>query len=186
MLHATAVARDATGDVAAFAGPSLAGKSTIAYGLGQRAGWSLVCDDTLAFSSANGEIRLHRMQNEARLRVPSAAYYGKTNAVAEPLSWPEGPLRLAAVYVLDGDPDRLGPASIARLGAAESYALLLEQAHALTLNFPRHNQQLMRDYLHLVTAVPVFRLAYRKSFEVMENTLDTVEHHIRSHASQNI
>jgi hypothetical protein len=180
VLHASAIACGATGDVVAFAGPSQAGKSTMAYGLGQRAGWGLVCDDTMAFSSGEDGITLHRLQNEARLRPASAAYYGRTDAAFEPVSWPARSLRLTAVYFLDGDPNLPHPALITRLRAAESYPLLLEQAYALTLKLPKHNQQLMRDYLDLAAAVPVFRLAYRKSFEAVEEVFDVLENHLRT------
>ena len=39
-----------TGDAVAFTGPTHAGKSTTAYGVGRREGWRPICDDTLAFS----------------------------------------------------------------------------------------------------------------------------------------
>src|SRR5215211_4151038 len=72
VLHASAVARSADGSAVAFAGPSHAGKSTMAYGLGRRSGWSLVSDDTLAFSSGTpagaAQISVHRLRNDARLR----------------------------------------------------------------------------------------------------------------------
>jgi hypothetical protein len=38
----------------------------------------------------------------------------------------------------------------------------------------------MRDYLDLAAAVPVFRLAYRKSFEAVEDIFDTLENHLRT------
>ena len=159
VLHASAVARSATGEVVAFAGPSHAGKSTTAYGLGQRCGWTLLCDDTLAFSSDTDGITLHRLPNEARLRPASAAYYRRTHAVAEPVRWPAQPLRLTAVFFLQGDPSLPHPALITRLRASEAYPLLLEQAHALTLKFPKHNHRLMRDDLDLAAAAPAFQLA---------------------------
>jgi hypothetical protein len=177
VLHATAVADTETGDVLAFAGPSGAGKSTIAYGLGRRAGWSLVCDDTLAFSPEGGAVTLHPMPNEPRLRPPSAAYYGTTGRAVELKGWPARPIRLRAVYFLDGDPHLERPVRIERLDAAGSYSRLLDQAHTLTLAIPRHNQQLMRTYADLAARVPVFSLQFRKSFDAIEAVLDAVEAH---------
>jgi len=66
------------------------------------------------------------------------------------------------------------------LKAGESYALLLEQAHAVTLKLAKHNRQLMRDYLELAATIPVFRLTYRRSFEAIEEVFDALEDHLRS------
>lgn len=177
VLHATAVADTVTGEVLAFAGPSGVGKSTIAYGLGRRAGWTLVCDDTLAFSSDERGILLHRMPNEPRLRPPSAAYYGTTGRALERIVWPAQEPRLRGVYFLSGDPDLASPVRVTRLNAAESYRRLLDQAHALTLKIPRHTRQLMLAYAGLAASVPVFGLEYRKSFDRIEAVLDAVERH---------
>jgi len=184
VLHASAVARSADGSAVAFAGPSHAGKSTMAYGLGRRSGWSLVSDDTLAFSAASTtgavEIQLHRLPNDARLRPASAEYFGRTAQPVESYDWLTRPPRMTAVYFLDGDPALPSPARITTLKAGESYALLLEQAHAVTLKLARHNQQLMRDYLQLAATIPVFRLTYRRSFEAFEEVVDALEDHLRS------
>lgn len=174
VLHASAVASTQSGDVIAFAGATQAGKSTMAYGLAQRAGWQLVCDDTLSFSSDESGINLHPLPNESRLRPLSAAHYGRTE-IAEPVVWPARPLHLRAAFFLVGDSNNTLPVTITRLKAAESYPLLLGQAFALTLKLPKHNQQLMRDYLDLTASVPVFRLAYRKSFDVMDEIFDVLE-----------
>jgi hypothetical protein len=184
VLHASAVARSADGSAVAFAGPSHAGKSTMAYGLGRRSGWSLVSDDTLAFSSATvrgaAEIHVHRLPNDARLRPASAEYFGRTADLAESYDWLTRPPRLTAIYFLDGDPDLPCPARITTLKAGESYALLLEQAHAVTLKLAKHNRQLMRDYLQLAATIPVFRLTYRRSFEAIEDVFDVLEDHLRA------
>ncbi len=179
VLHASAVASSTSGEVVAFTGSSGAGKSTMAYGLGMRPRWTLICDDTLAFSHASSSdarrIVLHRLRNDARLRPASAEYYGTTGA---PLEWPKHPLRLKAVYALQASPDHCRGAQFTRLRSAESYPLLLEQAYALTLKIPKHNQQLMRDYLELTASIPVFRLEYRKSFQIVEEVVDAVEDHL--------
>jgi len=180
VLHASAVAATQSADVVAFAGPTQAGKSTLAYGLAQRAGWQLVCDDTLSFSSDNSTINLHPLPNESRLRPLSAAHYGRTESVPEPVVWPERPLHLRAVFFLAGDSNHRLPVAITRLKAADAYSLLLGQAFALTFKLPKHNQQLMREYLALAASVPVYRLAYRKSFDVMDEIFDVVEESLRT------
>jgi len=188
VLHASAVARSADGSAVAFAGPSHAGKSTMAYGLGRRSGWGLVSDDTLAFSSATVTgtvaINLHRLPNDARLRPASAEYFGGTAPPAEPYDWLTRPPRLTAIYFLDGDPHLACPARVTTLKAGESYALLLEQAHAVTLKLAKHNRQLMQDYLELAATIPVFRLTYRRSFEAIEEVFDMLEDHLRATETQ--
>jgi hypothetical protein len=185
VLHASAVAWSTTGEVIAFTGPSGAGKSTTAYGLSRRPGWSLVADDTLAFeaSGARGAepqpsaIALYPLRKQVRLRQPTAEYFGKSVETQESFEWPDGPLQLGAIYVLDSRADTIEDVTISRLPAAEGYPLLLAQAHALTLNVAAHNQRLMRDYLTLAATAPVFRLSYAKAFASFDAMLDAVEAH---------
>lgn len=177
VLHASAAARTSTGDVFAFTGPSGAGKSTMAFSLAQRPGWTLVADDTLAFSVSGGAIELHPLRNEARLRPATAAYHGRRDEAPQPVEWPDVALTLRRVYVLDGVDAAPEAAVIGPLGAAEGYTRLLEQAHAFTLQIPAFNQQLMRDYLALAAAVPLVRLTYRRSFDSMTAILDRIEQH---------
>jgi hypothetical protein len=183
VLHATAVA-DPKGRAVAFTGPTHSGKSTVAYGLGRRPGWRLVCDDMLGFSidrAGPPRLQLHPLKSEARLRSASAEYYGKTGFTKEAITWPGGPLDLAAIYALDPEEARLtrtDPAVIRPLRPQESYPLLLQQAYALSLNTPAVSQQLMRDYLDLTALVPTFRLSYQRGFDVFERVLDAVERHM--------
>jgi hypothetical protein len=179
VLHASAAVRAETGDVVAFAGTSGAGKSTIAYSLGRRAGWQTVSDDTLAFSCADGRVALHPLRREVRLRAATARHYGRTGEVFEPLAWPTGSVALARVYFLAVDPSVAAATAITPLSAAENYRRVLEQAFALSLNVPELNRKLMLDYAALA-AVPSFRLAYRRSFDVIESVLDDLEAHALS------
>ena len=178
VLHASAVAHRDTGRVLAFTGPSGAGKSTIAYGLGQRARWAHVADDTLAFSMDGGRILLHPLKNDARLRPATAAYHGRSDAPLQPITWPDHPIVLSRLFVIAGDDDLPADAVIEPLTAGASYTLLLQQAHAFTLQVPLFNQKLMREYLALTAAVPVFRLTYRRSFDRMDAILDAVEKNV--------
>ncbi len=177
VLHASAVMRDDDGSVVAFAGPGGAGKSTIAYALSRRPGWTQIADDTLAFSSAGQSTALHPLRNEARLRPATAAFYGRAGEAPQPLEWPAGELSLAAVYFATGHADLPDAATVDRLAPAEGYVRLLEQAHSFTLKIPEFNQQLLRDYLDLTAKVPVFALTYRKSFDAIDEMLDAIEAH---------
>jgi hypothetical protein len=175
VLHASAVARGSDGRVVAFTGPSGAGKSTLAYSLAQRAGWTQVADDTLAFSVEEGRVRLHPLPNEARLRPSAAEFHGRAAERLEPLEWPAFPLSLGQVYVIGGDDAILDAARVEPLGAAEAYTRLLEQAHAFTLQVPAFNQRLMRDYLTVAARVPTLRLTYRPRFEDLDKVVDRIE-----------
>lgn len=177
VLHASAVGRAVDGGVVAFAGPGEAGKSTLAYALSRRPGWTQVADDTLAFSSAGQSIALHPLRNETRLRPSTAAFYGRTSEAPRALEWPAGALVLAAVYFVTGNVGLSETVRIVRLAPADAYVRLLEQAHAFTLKIPEFNQQLMRDYLDLTARVPIFALTYRKSFDAIDEMLDVLETH---------
>lgn len=178
VLHASAVVHAAGDRVIAFTGPSGAGKSTMAYGLAQRAGWTHLADDTLAFSVDDGTVRLHPLKNDARLRPATAAYHGRAGVPAEPIAWPDRPLSLSALFVIAGDDEQTADAVVTPLAAGESYTRLLQEAHAFTLQVPAFNRQLMRDYLALAAAVPVLRLTYRRSFDCMNGILDVVERNV--------
>ena len=186
VLHASAVASEGSGDVIAFTGPSGAGKSTTAYGVAQRRGWQLVADDTLAFSidghdRAEPRIDLYPLRNEARLRPATAEYFGEREPTEIPFAWPVVDLRLRIVYALDARDDHDGPPAYIELRAAESYPLLLQQAHAMTLSLREHNRRLMRDYLSLAAGIRVFRISFKKSFSDFGSVLDDIETHACRH-----
>ena len=180
VLHASAVA-STNGDVIAFTGPSGASKSTTAYGLSQRPGWTPVSDDAMAFSchadDADEPIILYPLRSEARLRQATARYFGKSEATDIPFDWPSTRLRLKLIYALDPSPDPSTPVSFARLRAAESLPLLLAQAHAFSINEPEHNQRLLRDYLSLAVAVSCFRFTFPRTFSALATNLDQLEAH---------
>ena len=183
VLHASAVA-SRTGDVIAFTGPSGACKSTTAYGLSQRTRWTMVADDTLAFScsdAANEPIALHPLRSEARLRHATATHFGQPEAIEIPFTWPAMPLRLKAIYALDASDNPETSVAFTPLRAAESFPLLLAQAHALSLCVPEHNQRLMRDYLSLAADVPAFRFTFPKCFAALELNFDALEAHAATH-----
>ena len=182
VLHTSAVVR-ADGIVIAFAGESGAGKSTTAFALAQRPGWNMLADDTLAFSfalDAPTAIRLHPLRLQSRLRPDAAHHFGKDPGVEESFSWPAAAPLLKAIYVLDGVNSQARP-TVERSSLSESYAFLLGQAHAMSLNDAVHNQRLMRDYATLAAAVEVSRLTYCKSFECLDETLDCIESHAREY-----
>lgn len=179
VLHASAVQCIATEACVAFTGSTHAGKSTTAYGMQRRAGWRPIADDTVAFSAEGTAIRLHPIPNAARLRPASAEFFA-VDRPAPRVPWPGGAPFLAAAYVLDGNPDYDPSAEFTRLRPSEALPLLLQQAYALSFEIPKYNQQLMKDYLALAAAVPMFRLRYRRSFDVAEELFSAIQGHLAS------
>lgn len=194
VLHASAVLFDhVDGGVVGFTGPTHAGKSTLAFGLARHAGWQLLADDTLVFSIAaspdrqvarrsTSRVPLHPLAQRARLRAPSAEYFGVAESESD-LPWPACSPELRAVYVLDPAGDRGPVADITPLGAAEALPLLLQQAYALSFGMPAQNQALMKDYVVLAATVPAFRLRYRRSFDAAGELFASVEQHVRTRLS---
>jgi hypothetical protein len=181
VIHASSARLAGTHDAVAFTGPTQAGKSTIAYGLGQYRGWRQLTDDTLAFTSSPVDgVRVYPLRNEARLRPATAAYFGRTGEAFEEVEWSTGPMVLRAIYVLDGDESVDTVAAFSRLRAAEALPLLLQQAYALSFEIARYNHLLMTDYAHLAASVPVFQLRYRRSFDVAAELFDAIDRHVET------
>lgn len=183
VLHASAVLCAVSDAAVAFTGPTHSGKSTTAFGLRRKPGWTALCDDTVAFSVARADggtrIHLHPLPNEARLRPASAEFYGlPADSASETLTWPSGTPTLRAVYVLEGDEHSRAVAEFTRLRTTDGLPLLLQQAYALSLELPKYNQQLMKDYLALAAGVPLFRLRYRRSFDVADELFAAIEAHL--------
>jgi hypothetical protein len=164
-----------------FSGPSGAGKSTIAYALGRRPGWSMIADDTIAFSCSDTSptpVRLHPLRLQSRLRDDTARYFGAPSAREEAFTWPAVTPALTALFILDGAVEH-ATVDIAPQSLSASYGDLLRQAHALSLNDAELNRQLMGDYATLATTISVFRLTYPKTFERLDTVLDQLEALVR-------
>jgi len=179
VLHASGVALAGSDKVVAFTGPTQTGKSTTAYALGRRAGWRLLADDSLAFawSPTDGAIRIHPLQNEARLRPASVEYFGQETGGRGRVPWPAGRLTLGTLFVLEASEEPGPVATFTRLTPAEGLPLLLQQAFALSFAIPEYNRQLLLNYARLA-AVPIFRLRYRRSFDAAEALYGAVEAHL--------
>ena len=174
VLHASAVVNTSSGNVCVFVGDNEAGKSTIAYGLGQRNGWQQIYDDTFSFAIDKGMVKIHFVPNVVRLRSESAKYYNQQTYSHQPIEWPDIQMKLKHIYILE----KLDvPGNIKVKKFVEAYHNLLENAYTLTLNLPKHNKRLMSDYLTLASDVPVFGLSTSKNFDGIEEVLDGIKNH---------
>lgn len=181
VLHASAVQMPQ--GVVAFCAFSETGKSTIAYGLGQR-GYTLWADDAVAFEPCTQHIRAVPLPFRIRLRPASAAYFGPDQAGTQtsrgwvsidPIEMEPGPL--AAVFVLK----RVAPADagkaveITRLSPSQAFPAVLTHAYWFSLQDIDCKRRMMQQYLDLVTHVAVFEVCFEDGLEKLPAILDGIE-----------
>jgi hypothetical protein len=65
-----------------------------------------------------------------------------------------------------------------RLSAADALPVLLQQAFALSFAVPEYNRQLLMHYAQLAASVPVFRLRFRRAFEIAGELYDGIDDHL--------
>lgn len=177
-LHGSATA-NAEGAVV-FCGLSGHGKSTLAYALAGRAGFTQIADDAVVLHPGGPTAFLVApLPFRPRLRPASAAFFqpadGRTTPPDTRPTRPDPPLR--AIVVLTQQPsdgtDRTA-ASIAPVAPAASFRLLLTHAHC----FDEHDRDAVRamvqDYFALADTIPVFTLHYRPDFSALPRLVDTV------------
>ena len=200
-LHATVVA---TGDCGVgLVGPCGAGKSTLAAHLINR-GWDLLTDDMLRvtfegnFALAHpGPCRLKLFKEPAERFLETAACFGPFNPaygqVCNPLndklifqlpddSAVRGARRLSALFYLD-QPSQDGETnkvSVARLGGQNLFKTILSSTMNTRHDAPARLQRHFQFAERLVRAVPVYRLIYRRDYDV----LDSIAEQIYQGASQ--
>jgi hypothetical protein len=187
VLHAGAVVlRD--GPAVLFCGASGRGKSTLVSAY-VKAGHELLADDCVALRMESGQVgvyggttlvRLRSSDVEAQLGVDSAfgppdAYSGKRQAplgrVNDGHSGQDAPL--AAVFLLDPPAKRV---EVETVPGATALVELLTSVYSLE---HREEQQTVGAFQRvgeiLESGLPVFRLAYPRSLELLPEVMATVE-----------
>ena len=187
VLHASAVVMEA--GVIALCAPSETGKSTLAYALKER-GDPLYADDAVVLRFPGGKPQLQQVPYTIRLRRPSAEHFGATpresTRVTGELPQLERPADVfAAIFVLErigrDDPGNDGSlVEVERLGQAKAFPLVLPHAYCFTLRDPQRKSLMMRQYLTLLSYVPVFRLRFRPGLENLEGIVDAIERAVGS------
>ncbi len=157
VLHASAV-RGPRG-VVAFSADAGVGKSTLAHQLAHH-GWGGWADDTLVLG--------RRRASFQSLALPFA--YRVDSALRDPPELPsqndvpadEGSAlaALAALVVLERDPELLAREELRRLDAAEAFRRVFPHAYAFSLQDTARKRRMLHAYLDLVTAVPVYALRF--------------------------
>jgi hypothetical protein len=173
VLHASAV-RGPRG-VLAFCATSGTGKSTVAYGLSRRAGYSLWADDAAAFDTARPGVQALPLPFSLHLRPSSLAYFGDKTASVAAVTAAE-PAPLTAVFVLERAADPLvAVAHAARLPAADGFTAVLQHAYCFDLETRRRRRETAEQYLELTARVPVCRLRFRTGLKTLPAVLDRIE-----------
>jgi hypothetical protein len=176
VLHASAVLSSA--GVAAFAAASEAGKSTLAYGLGER-GYGIWTDDALAFDVPDGRPHALPLPFRLRLRPGSAVHFGLAphpggTIAAERYGDVDAAAPIIALFLLERRGD--GPAvQIEPLAARDSLPLLVEQSYHFGNEESDRKRAMLARYLTLASAVPVFRLRMATGLAHIDAVLDAVE-----------
>lgn len=173
VLHASAV-RSAAG-IIGLCGVSQTGKSTIAFGLSQR-GFSIWCDDALAFQVSGQEPLAISLPFQLRLRPTARKLFGDEIMTPETSNLPgSDKAPLAAICVLRRDDEGAAPAKFRRLGFSEAFLRLLDHAYWFKLENASQKRQLIERYMDLAAAIPIFDVSFKSGLEHLPAVLDVIE-----------
>jgi hypothetical protein len=177
VLHASAV--NTSSGVIGFCADSQTGKSTIAFGLGQR-GYRVCADDALAFEASGSGVQVFELPFSIRLRPASAEYFD-TPVPPAPELGPDGLIsvgdkvaQLAALCVLTRQPqgERV---HLAKLDADAVIQRLLPHAYCFTLLDPELKRKTIKEYLRLAALVPVYEVRFAAAIDQLPSLLNEIE-----------
>ncbi|MBT8493766.1 MAG: hypothetical protein KJO07_11955 [Deltaproteobacteria bacterium] len=173
MLHASA-SLTPTG-VVLLAGDSGAGKSTTAYALAARLGWSQWADDTVVFGTDDG-VYSRRLPFQPRLFRETAEALGYHG---QPLTEPQRERApLSAVFFLEpAAPSE--PAGIEVLGPATTLERLLAQAYAFELDDPARKATMFQNYADMAQIIAGYRLRYVADMSAIDGCLELIAATVR-------
>ena len=167
VLHASAVV--GRHGVVALCGTSTAGKSTLAWALGER-GHTAIADDALPFAVVDSRTVVRGLAHRIRLRADVRARHGISQDAS--LRDPGEELRpLAEVVVLVPDESDSGE----RLSPVESFTALLPHAYCFALDDLETKAALTDAYLALAQGTPVTRVAVHDGLDRLDETVDVLE-----------
>jgi hypothetical protein len=174
-LHASAVAAP-DGRIVAFCGSSLAGKTTIAFGLSRR-GCPLWADDVVAFETRSEGLTTLRLPFKPNLREQSASYFGSQDrGPADNGHAPDwSRAKLGGVCVLERLAESQEDPVVERLSARDALIALLAHSFRFKPQKDEEKRRMMQDYLEVVAQLPVFRLRYSAGFDTLPAVIDEVE-----------
>jgi len=158
MLHAACLADPRSGRAVAFVAPGGTGKTTLARTLG-RGRWyvtdeTLVVDDDLAVTPYPKPLSIRR--------APTSPYKDETPPSTLGLVPPGGPVRLAALCLLERSDEHDGEPLVDRLGTLDAIVALVPQLSHL----PRMERPLQRLAALVESLGGVHRVTYRDAAEL--------------------
>ncbi|HEX9255450.1 MAG TPA: hypothetical protein VF938_07885 [Candidatus Angelobacter sp.] len=177
VLHASAV-RFPKG-IVALCGVSSSGKSTIAFGLGQR-GHALWADDSVVLELSD-PIRVVSVPFNIRLRPASAELFEFAAPAPayiedrERTYLPAESAPLFSVCVLWRDTEATSPVTMRRLSSAEAFANVLTHAYCFTFDDAERKRRMMDHYFDLVAKIPIFEIHYQSGLANLPAILDAIE-----------
>jgi len=177
VLHASAIWHTESQRAILFVGNSNTGKSTWAYGLGQRKGWAQLTDDAFAMSFPQGKMKVVPLPGIPRLRPQSKAHFEAHDAEQTPCPWPNTPVQLTSVYFLLPQPSLPTSLQLEPMASVNTFPQYIGQAFVLHLDWPSLHQTLIHNTLLLAAQVPTFQLLYRPSFARFDQAIEQLANH---------
>lgn len=177
VLHASAVRAPA--GVVTFCGITQSGKSTIAFALSNR-GYPLWADDMVAFEMSERGAAAVSLPFRPRLRK-SAAEVFDMDTIRRTISGhkvtPAGTHKapVAAVCILRKDPSAASVVEVRRLSSADAFATVLDHACCFLPQGDERKRLMIRHYLELVAATPIFEISFQPGLANLPVILDEIE-----------
>jgi len=179
VIHASAVIMPQ--GVVALCGRSQTGKSTLAYGLHRR-GHRVWADDALVFDASTESVDAIPYPHRLRIREEAAEYFNLRELKRQDTSsWTAleqaqaEPAQLACLFLLERETQSSDSVETIRLSPALAFTSVISHAYLFRLRDPERKRLMLRQYLGLVTQVPVFRMRFRATLDQLPVMLDQVE-----------
>jgi hypothetical protein len=182
VLHASAVLMNA--GVIALCANSGTGKSTTAFALSRR-GYRVFADDVVPFELRPSETRANSLPFRVRLRADAANYldhqyahrYSK-NSHAERLHQIDhatAPLRLIIILRRSLVSMDLRDTEVRQMKPQESFLAILRHAWCFSLIDEDRKALMIKQYLDLVSRIPVYEISFKADLTKINSLLDTIE-----------
>lgn len=173
VLHASAVRTDA--GVVGFCAASGTGKSTTVAALTRR-GFPLWADDALVCENREPE-RPRAIPLPCRMRLDdnAADLLGVTAARHGWIRQDEPDAPLAALCVLQRNPDARDGAEIRRLGVSAAITALMPHAYCFTQGDMERKRRMMEQYFELAARAPIYLISFAPGFDRLESLLNRIE-----------
>ncbi len=184
VLHASAV--QAPGGVIAFCAASGVGKSSTAYALHRR-GYSVWADDAVAFQMLDGsplsvpvpfDLRLFPDQLTA---LKGQSFTTSARGAPERAAHPgpqSQPLRAICLLNRQNSLETELNIRLETLSQRAAFSELMPHAYTFERRNPTRTRKMLMNYLDLVSGVPIYRISYLSSLELLAGLLDEIENRI--------